>query len=68
LICCSIGWADSSQGTSKELHSEIYADDVKEVIGSGVLEFKVVVDERRTPSAREFFVELNGKGKTSALE
>jgi len=41
---------------------------VKEVIGSGVLEFKVVVDERRTPSAREFFVELNGKGKTSALE
>jgi hypothetical protein len=54
--------------TEKELSSAIYSPEVKDALGCSVLEFTLAVDERKTPRAHGFFVELDGEpGKPCQL-
>ena len=48
--------------TEKELSDAISAPDIRTALGCAVLEFTVAVDERKTPRAHGFFVEVDGVG------
>ena len=48
--------------TRKELTDAISAPNVSAALGSAILEYTVAVDERRTPRAHGFFIEVDGDG------